>query len=250
MPRPVRQRTTTTSSSTNSSSSSSGSPLRRRRRGAPPPPPSPLVLVPLLLLLLLLLLPSSTTPTTALTLVLTSTETRCVFDHLTKDALATGFYSVSRSADDEDRRTGVRVWVTAPDGSDVFAAENAREGKFAFAAAEDGPYETCVRNADVLDHTVVLKLKSGVEAKDLSDVAQRDHLLPLGVELLRIEQVALEVRREMAQFFKSEADMRNVNERTNSLVARMALFSCVVCFLVGAAQFYQVRNFLRKKKVV
>jgi hypothetical protein len=187
--------------------------------------------------------------TNSFTLHLESTEERCVADGLKKDALATGFYSVERDPTD-DKPTRVHLSVTGPDGSIVFSSENAMEGKFAFAAALDGKYETCIRNTDLISHRVVLKLKSGVEALDLTEVAQKEHLRPLALELLRLEKISSEIRSEILAFSQAEADMRNINESTNTRVKYLTVFSCTVCFLVGIGQVYFVRTFLRRKKVI
>ena len=179
-------------------------------------------------------------------LQLESTEERCVFDILKKDMLATGYYFVE--AKDSSRKTGINIVVTDPSGAVVFAAENAAEGKFAFTAKFEGQYYTCIRNTDLLMHEVELKLKSGVEAKDLSLVAQRDHLMPLAVELLRLEEVAEEIRAELKYLFQIEADMRDVNEETNSRVRFTMIFSLFVILTAGIWQIIYVRRFLASKR--
>jgi len=181
-------------------------------------------------------------------LELASTEVRCVYDILEKDMLATGYYSVANRQDGQP--TGVHISVADPAGETVFAADNADEGKWAYTARVEGKYITCVRNANLLAREVELKLKSGVEAKDLSEVAQRDHLMPLAVELLRLETVAEEIRKELNSLFKAEADMRDVDEVTNSRVRFTTAFSLLVIFGVGALQLYYVKRFLTAKKVV
>lgn len=176
-----------------------------------------------------------------------STERRCVFDILKKDMLATGHFSVELNQD--DRPTGVQINTVGPDGEVVFSSENAEEGKFAFAAREAGRYTTCVLNTNLMPKQIELKLKSGVEAKDLSEVAQKEHLMPLGLELLRLEQVTAEIRNDLKYLFQTEADMRNVNEETNSRVRFMTAISLAVIFSMGVWQVVYVRRFLAAKKV-
>ena len=188
------------------------------------------------------------TPVAAFHLELASTELRCVFDLLKKDMLATGYYSVAKR--ENGQPTGMHISVTDPEGEVVFATDNAEEGKFAYTARVEGKFTTCIRNANLLPREIELKLKSGVEAKDLSEVAQKEHLMPLGVELLRLEQVAEEIRTELKSLFQSEADMREVNEETNSRVRFTTAFSLFVILSVGAWQIIHVRRFLAAKKVV
>ena len=180
---------------------------------------------------------------------LASTEVRCVFDLLKKDMLATGTVSVSKK--DNGNPSGVHITVTDPLGETVVSTENVDDNnKFAYTARMEGKYTTCVRNTNLLAKSVELRLKSGVEAKDLSEVAQKDHLMPLGVELLRLESVAEEIRAELKALFKTEADMRDINEETNSRVRFTTAFSLLVILSVGAWQVFHVRRFLTAKKVV
>jgi hypothetical protein len=181
-------------------------------------------------------------------LELASTEMKCVYDLLKKDMLATGYYAVSKR--EQGQQTGVHITVSDPEGEVVFSTDNADEGKWAYAARIEGKFVTCVRNTNLLPKEIELKLKSGVEAKDLTEVAQREHLMPLGVELLRLEQVAEEVRTELKYLFQSEADMRDVDEETNSRVRFTTAFSLLVILGMGAWQVNHVMKFLAAKKVV
>jgi hypothetical protein len=48
-----------------------------------------------------------------------------------------------------------------------------------YNADTDIQFDICATNAHMLPRRVELRLKSGVEAKDLSEVAQEEHLVPL-----------------------------------------------------------------------
>jgi hypothetical protein len=99
----------------------------------------------------------------ALQFDLMSTETRCVYDVLKKDTLATGTFSVLPAETD----TNVHISTTDPDGDEISSVRNAVSGKFAFVTHMAGEYQTCFRNKDMVVHTVTIQLRSGVEAKDL-----------------------------------------------------------------------------------
>lgn len=189
-------------------------------------------------LLLLLLLGAGAR---AFVLRLDSTEQRCVFDVLKADMLCSGYYAASGE--------GVRLQVLDPFGEPVFATPQAGEGKFSFIAKTQGRHEICATNTHLVARQVELRVKSGVEAEDLSEVAQQDHLVPLSVELLRLEQVAGEIRAELGFLFRSEADMRELNAETSARVRASALFSAGVILCAGLWQYRHVRAFLAAKKV-
>ena len=144
----------------------------------------------------------------------------------------------------------MEITVHTPDDEEIFKSDDVGEGKFSFIAPLAGKFWTCLRNTGLVNRLVEVKLKSGVEAKDLSETAQKQHFKPLALELLRIEQVTEEIRGEMMRLFTVEADMRSANEWTNDRVMYLTMFTLVVIFAVGAWQMVVVRDFLHKKKVI
>jgi hypothetical protein len=69
------------------------------------------------------------------------------------------------------------------------------------------------------------------------------------VELLRLEQVAEEIRTELRFLFQTEVDMREVNAHTSLRVRLSTVFSLLVIVAVGVWQYVHVRTFLGSKKV-
>ena len=201
----------------------------------------------LLLLMLVLILLLLATPGLAVQFEIAASGKRCLFDDLTKDTLATGTYEVT---DVTNGLSHVQVVVRGPTGEEVFMTENADKGKFAFTAQESGMYESCFHNRDAVAHVVSLQLRSGVEAKDLSEVAQRWHLKPLETQLLRLQQVMDEVRAELLQLKVQEQEMRDMNELTNDRVKWFSLFTVFVVLTLGVAQIVYLQRYMSKKKII
>lgn len=202
-----------------------------------------------MLLLLVLVLVVAIQSAQGFVLELESTEQRCIFDLLKENMLFSGYFSVPLDSESNQQPTGMAITVLDPEGELVFKTNNARQGKFSFISKLAGRHDICVRNTNLLKQTVELKLKSGVEAKDLSEVAQQEHLIPLAVELLRLEKVAEEIRSELRYLFQSETDMREVNAETTFRVRFTTAFSLCVIVSVGLWQYFHVRAFLASKKV-
>jgi len=91
--------------------------------------------------------------------------------------------------------------VTSPEGDVLYSKSDDAKGKFALTATEDGIHQMCFHNrgafckrvesrrrcltgrccAGPQPRNIVFSFKHGVDAKDYSGVAKKDHLEPLEV---------------------------------------------------------------------
>lgn len=185
-------------------------------------------------------------PCSSLQFDLLSTEKRCVYDILQNNMLATGTYQISSG----DGDTRVQIVTRGPDGQEVSSIDNAESGKFAFVAHMEGEFQTCFTNRDMVSHSVSIKLRSGVEARDLSSIAQKDHLQPLALELVKLEEITREIRLEMLKRKVREKEMSETNETTNSRVKWFSLFSVFVVVSLGLWQIFYLQNYFAEKKII
>ncbi|KAJ8575896.1 hypothetical protein ON010_g3320 [Phytophthora cinnamomi] len=96
----------------------------------------------------------------------------------------------------------------------------------------------------------MLDFKHGVEAKDYTEVAKREHLMPVEKELRKMEDTVDEIHREMLYMREREATMRNTNESTNSRVLWFSFFSIVVLLGMGVWQVMYLKKFFKSKKLI
>lgn len=123
--------------------------------------------------------------------------------------------------------------------------------RFSFTAGASGIYTVCFVNSHS-DKTarVLLELKHGVEAKDYSEVAKREHLMPVEKELRKMEDTVEEIHREMLYLQAREAAMRNTNESTNARVLWFSFLSILVLVGMGVWQVLHLKRFFRSKKLI
>jgi len=171
---------------------------------------------------------------------------RCVSDVLRKDQLATGEYAVQGDA----AEVGIEVKVTGPRGEEVFTKHRTNGGRFGFTANAAGDHKVCFKNTDMVEHRVTIRLRSGVEAKDLAEIVQRDHLQPLSAEVLRIEETVRGIRTELLELKIREAEMRETNETINSRVTMFSLFSVAVVSSLGVWQILYLKSYFLEKKLI
>lgn len=122
--------------------------------------------------------------------------------------------------------------------------------KYTFHADVGGSYSVCFFNSNDKAARVVLDFKHGVEAKDYSEVAKREHLMPVEKELRKMEDTVDEIHREMLYMREREAAMRNTNESTNSRVLWFSFFSIVVLLGMGVWQVLYLKKFFKSKKLI
>mmetsp|Transcript_17775 Transcript_17775/g.35097 ORF Transcript_17775/g.35097 Transcript_17775/m.35097 type:complete len:209 (+) Transcript_17775:272-898(+) len=175
-----------------------------------------------------------------------STEERCIFDILRKDQLATGEFEVQ--ADSED--VSMDVHVRGPNGEEIFSKRSAKVSKFGFTAEHSGEHSFCLRNKDMVNREVSVKFRSGVEAKDLTEIVQRHHLKPLSAEVIRIQETIRAVRQELTALKQREAEMRDMNESINSRVTLFSFFSVAVVGSLGVWQIIYLKSYFQRKKLI
>ncbi|CAH0478303.1 unnamed protein product [Peronospora belbahrii] len=122
--------------------------------------------------------------------------------------------------------------------------------KFSFTANTGGNYAVCFRNNNDKSVRVLLDFKHGVEAKDYTEVAKREHLMPVEKELRKMEDAVDEIHREMLYMREREAMMRNTNESTNSRVLWFSFISILVLVGMGVWQVLYLKKFFKSKKLI
>lgn len=208
-----------------------------------------MTLCPILLSFFLLL--SALSSTSALRFTLEPTKDLCIYDIIEKDVLSTGEYALLSMADNGgSQTTRVMITVLSPGDKLVFKQDHLTEGKFTFTATERGLYKTCFVNKAMITNTIEFYFKVGAEAKDLQDVIQLQELKPIEAEMLRLKHTMLQVRNDLQYLKQNEAIMRDMNENTNSSVAKFSYFTVIVCLTLGIWQVFHLRNYFKEKKMI
>ena len=189
--------------------------------------------------------------TSSLCFDLQTNREQCIYDIIEKDTLASGEYRLlSLDASGGLLTTRVGVKVTGPGDVIVFKQDHITDGKFTFTAQQRGLYKTCFNNRAMMKHEIEFIFKVGAEAKDLQDVVQLNELKPIEAEMLRLRLSMKEIRSDLMYMKRNEAKMRDLNESTNSGVAKFSIFSVIVCLTLGVWQVFHLRNYFIEKKLL
>ncbi len=179
--------------------------------------------------------------------------TKCFSEEVAKDALAVGTYKIPPEGGVSDAIVSLRV--TGPTPMSVgaskthFKKERAQFGKFAFTAEETGAHHVCFSNKGRDAVRVGLEINVGVAAKDYSEVAKKEHLEPLQVELRRLEDAAKEIHEEQLYMRQREEEMRDTNESTNSRIKWFSSATIIIVSILGGWQIMYLRSYFKAKNL-
>lgn len=140
-----------------------------------------------------------------------------------------------------------------PSGHVLYDQKNKADGTFSFNTKVAGEYKTCFMAPDIATSRktkITLEWKTGVAATDWDAIAKKENLDAMGKELMRLEETIKEVYDQMLLMKKREAEMRDLNEATNSRVAWFSVFSLLVCITVAGWQLWFLKRFFERKKVL
>uniref|UniRef100_A0AAV1V5K6 GOLD domain-containing protein n=1 Tax=Peronospora matthiolae TaxID=2874970 RepID=A0AAV1V5K6_9STRA len=178
---------------------------------------------------------------------------KCLSDEIAHGSLVVVHYNV---LGDVRGSSGVSLTITDPQRKFLKQDANIDTSgddvhKFSFTAGASGNYAVCFGNYQSDKAVrVLLELKHGVEAKDYSEVAKREHLMPVEKELRKMEDAVEEIHREMLYLREREAAMRNTNESTNARVLWFSFLSILVLLGMGVWQVLYLKRFFKSKKLI
>eukprot|EP01089_Gocevia_fonbrunei_P011169 TRINITY_DN242_c0_g1_i1.p1 TRINITY_DN242_c0_g1~~TRINITY_DN242_c0_g1_i1.p1 ORF type:complete len:207 (-),score=30.80 TRINITY_DN242_c0_g1_i1:55-675(-) len=176
---------------------------------------------------------------------------RCLSEELSRDVLVVGTFS----GPSPPQSVSTEFRILDPSSHELFN-KHGESGKFAFTTAEGGEFQFCfidIRRGEVHDESprrVELKIKTGVEARDYSEVATKENLSQIQLIVRKMADEAEGILNEIRYMRKREERMRNTNESTNTRVAWLSVFSIVVLVALGVFQIFYLKRFFKSKRIV
>eukprot|EP01112_Ceratiomyxa_fruticulosa_P008989 TRINITY_DN2338_c0_g2_i11.p1 TRINITY_DN2338_c0_g2~~TRINITY_DN2338_c0_g2_i11.p1 ORF type:complete len:187 (+),score=23.52 TRINITY_DN2338_c0_g2_i11:330-890(+) len=152
--------------------------------------------------------------------------------------------------------------VEDDDGQVIFTKRDAKTGTFAFTA-EQGIYQYCFINSlkvgseglkhsglEEVQRTGKVTLEVDANNIDYSEIATRENLEPIEIELRKLEDAVLRVNQEFEFQNPRAEELHSTNESTASRMEWLSIISFVVLVLSIVFQLYYLKSFLRQKKVI
>ncbi|KAL1289700.1 hypothetical protein HN51_058101 [Arachis hypogaea] len=195
-----------------------------------------------------------------ITLQAKATSTKCVSEEIQSNIIVLANYFVVAAVGAADlhhrsppRNPTISVKVTSPYGNNLHFKENATIGKFAFTTTETGSYLACfwvAENQGNEEVQVNLDWKIGIAATEWETVAKKEKIEGVELELRKLEEAVVTIHENLLNLKNRESNMRGVSERTNARVAWLSIMSLGICIVVSALQFWHLKRYFVKKKLI
>ena len=150
-----------------------------------------------------------------------------------------------------------------PEGNVMFSKEDSNGSNHGFTTQKDGDYRACFykpeyasitdaaeKNEALSKHRVRVDWKHGVAATEWKKLAKATDMDAFTKTLRALEADLSEVHQGMLSLRQLEADMRDMNEATNTKVAWMSVLSLSVCVGMALWQIYYLKGFFERKKML
>ncbi|XP_057810807.1 transmembrane emp24 domain-containing protein p24delta9-like [Salvia miltiorrhiza] len=182
-------------------------------------------------------------------------HTKCIAEDIKTNSMTVGKYQVVNYNEGlplpDSHKITIRV--TSAYGNNYHYAENVVWGHFAFQATDGGDYMACFFAAETRPSTfmtVDFEWKSGVAAKDWSNIAKKGSIAAMEIELQRMYDTVQSIHDEIYYLREREREMQQLNISTNSKMAWLSFLSLLVSLSVTGLQLWHLKSFFQKKKLI
>ncbi|XP_010523474.1 PREDICTED: transmembrane emp24 domain-containing protein p24delta7-like [Tarenaya hassleriana] len=203
------------------------------------------------LLIVMILYPA----TRALRFDLQSGDMKCIAEDIPTRAMVVGKYSVVNPNEGHPLPPShkINVKVMSAQETTYHQADGVETGQFAYSAGEGGDHVACfsaVDHSPEVTMTVDFDWRTGVHAKDWSNVAKKGQVDTMEFEVKRLLDTVSSIRDDMFYLRDREYEMQELNIGTNAKMAWLSFLSLVVCLSVAGLQLWHLKTFFEKKKVI
>ncbi|XP_014205928.1 transmembrane emp24 domain-containing protein bai isoform X2 [Copidosoma floridanum] len=178
---------------------------------------------------------------------------KCLKEEIHGNVLVVGEYEVSEVP-------GQKVDFVVKDSKNHILAQkddvqHGKMAKFTFVTEAYDVFEVCFTSITLhgqrgIQQEVNLSIKKGIEAKSYEGLGEAAKLKPIEVELKRLEDLSEAIVQDFVRMRKSEEEMKDTNESTNSRVLFFSIFSMVCLLSLATWQVFYLRRFFRAKKLI
>ena len=138
---------------------------------------------------------------------------------------------------------------------EIPAQTDSARGSAGFTTELEGDYRACfyktdVDKEDLANHKVRLDWKTGIAVADWEKIAKADKVDSISSTLRSLEAEMREIHNGMLFLRQKEAELRDLNEATNTRVAWLSICSLAVCIGLCVWQIIYLKQFFQRKKLL
>lgn len=177
-------------------------------------------------------------------LELTSKETLCFGEELGSQTLIVG------NIDSQPAPELLDISVLSPSGELLYSKNLTNFAKFSFTALDDGTHSICLTNQGPNNIPVNLDVKTGVRAKDYSNVASTKEMKEIDYRVKMYEDLIKQIHSRMQVLREREEQMRTTNLTIHSRVISYSICTIVLLVALAVVQIVYLKRFFKAKKMI
>mmetsp|Transcript_2583 Transcript_2583/g.3729 ORF Transcript_2583/g.3729 Transcript_2583/m.3729 type:complete len:212 (-) Transcript_2583:780-1415(-) len=152
----------------------------------------------------------------------------------------------------------VEFRVTDPEGVLIIDRENIESSDFSFLVKKAGDYSFCFYNRLVpgvqfhesMKRRLSFDVLTGTETFDYRDLARKEHLKPIEINLRMMEDIVKEVYTEFLYFNSRATEMERTSKSIYRRVWYLTLTSILIAFGFAVGQIFYLKRFFIKRKIL
>ena len=144
----------------------------------------------------------------------------------------------------------IAVKLFDPNGKMLFSKSNETIFKFSVTANISGTYQVCIDNLSRQFLNYVLKIESGVFAKDYSEMAKTHNVKPIEIVLKKTEDIVNEIQSTTSAYIQKKEETIEKLEFVNTKIIVFSTITIVIMILLGFCQANYLKNFFKSKKLL
>uniref|UniRef100_A0A7S0D460 GOLD domain-containing protein n=1 Tax=Micromonas pusilla TaxID=38833 RepID=A0A7S0D460_MICPS len=173
---------------------------------------------------------------------------KCVLEELAPSTLVMFTY-------ESPDGTHLNLKLYDPEDTEIYSDTDSPEGSYGFTTELEGDYKACfyktnVDKEDLKNHKVRLDWKTGVAVADWEKIAKAEKVDTISSTLRSLEAEMREIHNGMLFLRQKEAELRDLNESTNTRVAWLSFVSLAVCIGLCVWQILYLKQFFQRKKLL
>lgn len=146
--------------------------------------------------------------------------------------------------------SSISVKLYDPNGKMLFAKANETISKFSTTSQTTGTFQVCIENLSRKFINYVVKVNTGVFAKDYSEMVKTKNLKPIEIILKKIEDSLKEIQKSTNYFIQKKEEMIDNLDFVNSKIMIFSIVTIISLVILGIFQSYYLKKFFKSKKLI
>ena len=132
----------------------------------------------------------------------------------------------------------------------VYSKTNENYDKITYSTTDSGNQQLCFENFSNQPNAIQFSYKSGIEAKDYSQLAKKDNVLPIEMHISKLQDKIEQLLHSMISF----KELENNNLGTFDNIVNRVFFSSIILLsvmgFITLITLSLIKRFIRERKVI